>query len=114
MSHRRPGVKTSGEHCPQRSARNAVHSGGFDAPRRLRPRTMANPDPLVLRVRSPDCEDRVTVVVPTSHRRLACVVAHMYPTPPPIEPEPPQLPRFLGRFALPYGMGLGTLCYAIG
>jgi hypothetical protein len=38
----------------------------------------------------------------------------MYPTPPPIEPEPPQLPRFLGRFGLLYGMGLGTLCYAIG
>jgi hypothetical protein len=27
---------------------------------------------------------------------------------------PAEPPRFLGRFAMVYGIGLGTLCYAIG
>ena len=60
------------------------------------------------------CEDRVTVVVPDGHGQLACVVAHTYPPPPPVDPELPEPQRFLGRFALLYGMGVGTLCYAIG
>jgi hypothetical protein len=41
------------------------------------------------------------------------------PPAPPLPPAPalppqPQPPRFLGQFALLYGLGLGTLVYAIG
>jgi hypothetical protein len=38
----------------------------------------------------------------------------MYPPPPPLAPMVPEPPRFLGRFAVLYGMGLGTLCFAVG
>ena len=38
----------------------------------------------------------------------------MFPPPPPLGPMVPEPPRFLGRFAVLYGTGLGTLCYAIG
>jgi hypothetical protein len=38
----------------------------------------------------------------------------MYPPPPALGPVPPEPRRFLGRFAMLYGIGGGVLCYAIG